>query len=92
MSIVAFLDLHVAPEFIETAPEILAGILAQTAAFEGNEGNETLVDLNDPGHITVIERWRSVEDDNAYRAWRAGEGASNLGEILAAPPTLTWYK
>ncbi|CAN5390189.1 hypothetical protein BH09ACT6_BH09ACT6_17030 [soil metagenome] len=92
MSIVALLDLHVAPEFIESAPEILTAILAQTTAFEGNEGAETLTDLNDPGHITVIERWRSIEDDTAYRAWRAGDGASKLGDILAGRPTLTWYK
>ena len=28
----------------------------------------TLVtDIDDPGHLVVIERWESIEHDNAYR-------------------------
>jgi hypothetical protein len=33
-----------------------------------------------------------MEHDAAYRAWRAGDGASGLAELLAAPPVLTHFE
>jgi hypothetical protein len=34
-----------------------------------------------------------MRHDDAYRAWRATpEGASNLGDVLAGPPTLWRYE
>ncbi|GAA0995442.1 putative quinol monooxygenase [Subtercola frigoramans] len=92
MTIVALLELHLKPEFLETGPSVLEAILTKTRAFPGSLGVETVTDVNDPAHIMVIERWKSIEADSAYRAWRAGDGASNLGDILAGPPTLTWYE
>ena len=32
-----------------------------------------------------------LEHDDAYRGWRAGPGASGLGDYLAGPPTLTRF-
>jgi quinol monooxygenase YgiN len=68
---------------------VLNDILVATRGFAGNEGVEVLVDTADPAHVIVHETWASLEADSAYRAWRAGEGANDLGSVLAAAPVLT---
>jgi quinol monooxygenase YgiN len=90
MPITAFLDLHVTAEALPDAPAVIAETLADTRAFDGCLGVEVLVDVDDPAHFVAVERWQSLEHDNAYRAWRSTDaGRSALGTILAAPPVLT---
>jgi quinol monooxygenase YgiN len=92
MAITAHLDLNLKTESLPTAPAVLREILADTRAFDGCLGVDVLVDNSNPAHILVVERWASLDHDAAYRAWRAGEGASRLGELLAAPPVLTHFE
>ena len=68
---------------------MLRDILSDTRAFDGCLGVEVLVDSQNPAHVLVEEQWASLGHDAAYRAWRAGDGASGLDELLAAPPVLT---
>lgn len=91
VAITAVLDLHVKPELVAQAPAALHTILVDTRAFDGCLGVEVLVELDDPAHIVVVERWASEDHDAAYRAWRAGDGQSNLASFLAEPPALTKY-
>ncbi len=66
--------------------------LTATRAFPGCLGVSVLVDSADPAHVLVLETWESPAADNAYRQWRATpEGASNLGSVLAAAPSLTLF-
>ncbi|MDI3211668.1 antibiotic biosynthesis monooxygenase family protein [Arthrobacter sp. AL12] len=92
MPITAHLDLTLKAEALPTAPAVLREILSDTRAFAGCLGVDVLVDSNDPAHFLVVEQWASLEHDSAYRAWRAGDGASGLGDILAAPPVLTHFE
>jgi quinol monooxygenase YgiN len=93
MAVTALLDLKLRADKVADAPAVIAAVLSQTRAFEGNEGLEVLVDVTDPTHLTVVEHWASIERDEAYRAWRATpEGASELGGLLAGAPTLTKYE
>ncbi|WP_344366240.1 putative quinol monooxygenase, partial [Arthrobacter humicola] len=85
MPVTAHLDLKLKPEAVPTAPAVLREILTDTRAFDGCLGVDVLVDSNDPAHFLVVEQWASLEHDAAYRTWRAGDGASGLGELLAAP-------
>jgi heme oxygenase (mycobilin-producing) len=92
-AVTALLDLKLRADKVADAPDVIAAVLSQTRAFEGNEGLEVLVDVTDPTHLTVVEHWASIERDDAYRAWRATpEGASDLGSLLAGAPTLTRYE
>jgi quinol monooxygenase YgiN len=51
-----------------------------------------LVDEDDEAHWIIYEVWDSVEHDEAYRAFRAGEGkVTQLPPLLAAPPVKTRY-
>ncbi len=90
MTVVATLELRLRPDQVEAAPAVLADVLAETRAFPGNLGVDVLTDVEDPTHVTALERWESLEADDAYRTWRAGDGKRPaLGALLAAPPVLT---
>ncbi len=90
MSLTTILDLHVKPDDAAGAPAVLRSILTDTRNFDGCLGVDVMVDVADPAHYVLFEKWESVEADSAYRAWRATpEGASSLGNILAGPPAVT---
>jgi quinol monooxygenase YgiN len=92
MAITAFLELRVKPEALDQGLHAeLQRILSDTRAFEGCLGVDVLIDTSDPTHIVAVERWVSEERDAAYRAWRAGDGQTNLASFLAAPPVLTKF-
>ncbi len=90
MAITALLDLRLRPEFIEAAGGVLDRILlSYTESSRDLSGVEVLNDIADPTHLTLVERWETIADDDAYRAWRATpEGSSGLVEILSEPPRL----
>jgi quinol monooxygenase YgiN len=89
MTIVAVLDLHFAPDAVETSLEALSGVLKDTRAFPGCLGVEVVQDTKDPSHVQAIERWASAADDQAYRDWRAGAGATPvLASLVVAAPGL----
>jgi quinol monooxygenase YgiN len=92
MPVTAHLDLNLKAEALPTATAVLRDILSDTRDFDGCLGVDVLVDSNDPAHFLVVEQWVSMEHDAAYRAWRAGDGASGLGDLLAAPPVLTHFE
>ncbi len=50
-----------------------------------------LVDSNDPAHVLLCETWESADHDRAYREWRAGPGASNLGSVAVTAPKLSYF-
>ena len=92
VAITAILDLQLKAESLETAHKVLHATLTGTRAFPGCLDVTVLVDSHDPAHVVLYETWESLEHDRAYRAWRAsGEGASELGSILAAAPKLTLF-
>jgi quinol monooxygenase YgiN len=89
MSITALLELRLKPEDLNSGMRVLDEVLVATRGFAGNEGVEVLVDTADPAHVIVHETWASLDADKAYRAWRAGDGANDLGSVLASAPVLT---
>jgi quinol monooxygenase YgiN len=91
MTITVILDLRLTPEAVSTAPAMLREILAGTRAFDGCEGVDVLIDRNDATHLMLVERWASTEADAAYRQWRATDGATQLGTLLAGAPTSTSF-
>jgi len=92
VSITALLDLQLKPGSPEEGYRVTHEVLGATRAFPGCLRVDVVIDTKDPLHVLVIEVWESLEADAAYRAWRAGDGVSNLGTVLAAPPTLTKFE
>jgi quinol monooxygenase YgiN len=92
MMITATLELRLKPEMLEEARTVLARVLRETRAFDGNLGVDVLVDRDDPAHWIAYETWESAEHDAAYREFRAGPGQiTDLGPLLAAAPVLTTF-
>ena len=92
MAITSILDLQLKAEARETASAVIHETLAATRAFPGCYHVAVLVDSADPAHVVLYETWESVEHDEAYRRFRAGEGRiAELPPLLAAPPVKTRY-
>ena len=91
MTLIAILDLQLDPQRLDAGRQVLTETLVATRAFPGCLALEVLTDVSDPAHVVVYEAWASQEADAAYRAWRAGEGASQLGTVVSRPPILTRF-
>ena len=92
MPVTAILDLQLKADALDRANDVMRETLAATRAFPGCLSVTVLVDKADPTHVAVYEQWESAEADEAYRKWRTTpEGASDLGTVLAAAPTLTLF-
>jgi quinol monooxygenase YgiN len=92
MPITVILELRLKPEAVSEARDVMRRALKDTRAFAGNLGTEVFVDQDDDTHWIVNEVWESVEHDEAYRRFRAGDGRiAELPPLLAAPPVKTRY-
>jgi quinol monooxygenase YgiN len=92
MSVTVLLELRFKPESVEEARAVFTRELVKTRAFAGALTVDTLIDEDDEAHWIIYEVWESVEADEAYRAFRAGEGKiTDLPPLLAAPPVKTRY-
>jgi quinol monooxygenase YgiN len=80
-------------ELIDDALSLLAEVLPDTRGFEGCETLETVIDLDDPRHVMVLERWTARDAHVAYLAWRVDSGsASGLVDMMAAPPVIRYFE
>lgn len=92
MPVTVTLELRLKPESVPAAREVMRRALKDTRAFDGNLGTDVLVDSDDEAHWLIYELWDTVEHDEAYRRFRAGEGKlTQLPPLLAAPPVKTRY-
>jgi quinol monooxygenase YgiN len=92
MPVTVILELTLKPESVPAARDVMRRALQDTRAFDGNLGTDVLVDEDDDAHWVIYERWDTVEHDEAYRSFRAGEGRlTELPPLLAAPPVKTRY-
>ena len=66
--------------------------LPDTRARKGCEFVTVHQDQANPNQIFLVERWATREDDEAYRAWRAGDGAiTEMAGLVAAAPVLRYF-
>ena len=92
MAVTVLLELRFKPDEVAAGRELMGRTLQVTRAFDGNLQTDVLVDEDDEAHWIIYEVWDSVEHDEAYRAFRAGEGkVTQLPPLLAAAPVKTRY-
>jgi len=92
MTVTVTLELRFKPDEVAAGRELMGRTLEVTRAFDGNVRTDVLVDDDDKAHWLIYEIWETVEADEAYRAFRAGEGkVTQLPPLLAAPPVKIRY-
>jgi quinol monooxygenase YgiN len=92
MAVTVLLELNFKPDAVPAARDLMRRTLETTRAFDGNLRTDVLVNEDDEAHWIIYELWDTVEHDEAYRAFRAGEGkVAELPPLLAAPPVKTRY-
>ena len=92
MPVTVLFELRMKPGAVPAARDLMHRTLEVTRAFDGNLGIEVLVDADDEAHWMMYQLWDTVEHDEAYRNFRAGEGkVTELPPLLAAPPVKTRY-
>ena len=92
MPITAMLDVHFAADHLVDGPAMFTEILKGTRNFAGCMRVDLLAEHADPAHFVAYELWESNEHDLAYRAWRQGEGATKLRDVLDRIPILTKFE
>jgi quinol monooxygenase YgiN len=92
MSVTVILELRFKPESVADGREVMSRALQDTRAFDGNLRTDVLVDEDDEAHWLIYELWDTVDHDEAYRRFRAGEGKlTQLPPLLASAPVKTRY-
>jgi quinol monooxygenase YgiN len=92
MAVTVTLELRFKPDDVAAGRELMGRALQDTRAFDGNLQTDVLVDEDDEAHWLIYELWDTVEHDEAYRRFRAGEGKlTQLPPLLAAPSVKTRY-
>jgi quinol monooxygenase YgiN len=92
MPVTVLFELRLKPDAVPAARALMRRTLQTTRAFEGNLATDVLVDEDDEAHWVIYELWETVEHDEAYRRFRAGEGrVTELPPLLAAPSVKTRY-
>ena len=92
MAVTVTLELRFKPDAVAAGRELMGRALQDTRAFDGNLRTDVLVDEDDEAHWLIYELWDTVEHDEAYRRFRAGEGKlTQLPPLLAAPSVKTRY-
>jgi len=92
MPVTVILDLTFKPDAVAAARDVMGRALQDTREFAGNLQTDVLVDEDDEAHWLIYELWDTVDHDEAYRTFRAGEGRlTELPPLLAAPPVKTRY-
>jgi len=92
MSILVLLEIEAKDGRLDEMVQVLAGSLVDTRARQGCEGVTVHRDQAKPNSVLLVERWASREDDDAYRAWRAGDGAvDEMGPLVAGRPSIRYF-
>ena len=73
MSVMITLELPVKPDMLGKYLDILKEALVETRNYKGCNNVTTLVD-QDTSSVVLLEEWDSVEDQQAYMAWRVETG------------------
>jgi quinol monooxygenase YgiN len=91
VSILVLLELEAKDGAESAMIDVLRRHLGDTRARPGCESVTVHQDHDRPTSILLVERWASRADDDAYRAWRAGDGAiAEIGPLVAGAPKIRY--
>jgi len=92
MSILVLLEIHAKEGKGDEMIAILARSLHDTRARQGCEGVTVHREQDHPDTVLLVERWATRADDDAYRAWRAGDGAvPEMARLVAGGRVVRYF-
>ncbi len=92
MSVTVMLELRFKPESVAEAREVFTRELAKTRSFAAPRSSTSSSTKPTRRTGSSTRSGETVADDEAYRAFRAGDGKiTDLPPLLAAPPVKTRY-
>ena len=92
MPVTVILELKFKPDAVPAARESWAGRCKTPGRSTGTSVPTCSSMRTTKPTGSIYELWETVEHDEAYRAFRAGEGrVTELPPLLAAPPVKTRY-
>ncbi len=92
MSLLVLLEIEAKDGKVDEMIEVLARNLGDTRARPGCESVTVHRDQDKPNTVLLVERWATREDDDAYRAWRAGDGAiAEMGPLVAGGRSIRYF-
>jgi len=92
MSITVLLEIHAKEGKGDEMIAVLARSLVDTRARRGCESVTVHREHDAPDTVLLVERWATREDDDAYRAWRAGDGAvPEMGPLVAGGRAVRYF-
>ena len=91
MSILTLLELQAAEGKAGEVTALLKKHLGDTRARPGCESVTVHRDQDRPDVVLLVERWATRADDEAYRAWRAGDGAISDMRGLVVGRTTNYF-
>jgi quinol monooxygenase YgiN len=92
MSIMVLSEMRVYDAEVDDDYRTLRRIVGETERFDGCERLDLLADEGDPAKLVLLVQWASDAHHDAYRAWRAEHGVSDLLALLAQPSVLRRFK
>ena len=92
MSILVLLEIEAKDGNADEMIDVLTRHLGDTRARPGCERVTVHRDQANPNVVLLVERWASREDDEAYRAWRAGDGAiPEMAPLVAGGRVIRYF-
>lgn len=88
--LIVTMTLSVKPEASADLVEMLPKMFEETRRHEGFVAIRAARSRADPNKIIMIQEWKSLEDYQAYVAWRSakGRGSEQLQMMFAGPPSV----
>ncbi|MBC8279499.1 MAG: antibiotic biosynthesis monooxygenase [Chloroflexi bacterium] len=93
MAVKVTIGLKIIEARLDEFKQVLKEALPDTRAFVGCISVAVLEDHEEPGSITLLEEWDSVEDQVKYINWRTETGMmETLGSFVEAEPVITYFE
>lgn len=92
VSILVLLEIDAREGAVDEMVAVLQRSLVDTRARHGCESVTVHRDHDRPDTVLLVERWASRADDDAYRSWRAADGAVlAMAPLVAGPPRVRYF-
>lgn len=85
MSVFSIWESRYPPQRADAGLDVTRAIWTDMAQFDGYLGHELVQDLDDPGHLIVVSRWRNREAADAAMSYASQPNARRADALVSEP-------